>query len=73
MESWETCYSTSDLLLLNARSVNNKTNLICYLLVDEYADLACIAETWLSKEGGVLLSELCPLGFKIQQQSKLGG
>lgn len=63
---------TLKLQLPNARSVHNKTNFIRDLIMDEHADPGRITETWLGEEG-VLLLELCPLGFKLQQQPRLGG
>lgn len=41
--------------------------------MDQHADLGCIAETGVGKEGGILLPELCPPGFMIQWQPRLGG
>ena len=45
--------STLKLVLLNARSVSNKTQLIHDLILEEDADLACITETWIGREGGL--------------------
>ena len=39
-------------LLMVARSVQNKTALIHDVILDEGADLACITETWVGEEGG---------------------
>ena len=50
--------STLRLVLLNARSVSNKTQLIYDLILDENADLACITETWIGREGGPPSSHL---------------
>ncbi|KAF7246590.1 Craniofacial development protein 2 [Varanus komodoensis] len=54
------CPSGLTVLLLNARSVHNKTSLIHDLIVDEGADLACITETWIGEGGDVALSQLRP-------------
>ena len=61
------------MLLLNARSVHNKTSLIHDLIVDEAADLACITETWVGEQGGVSLSQLCPPGYLVQHQGRPEG
>ena len=55
-------------LLMNARSVQNKTALIHDVILDEGADLACITETWVGEEGGVPLSQLCLPGYSVQHQ-----
>ena len=47
------------LLLLNVRSVQNKSQLIADLINDEGVDLACIMETWANAEGGVAVSQIC--------------
>ena len=48
--------SSHTVLLMNARSVQNKTALTDDVILDEGADLACITETWVGEEGGVPLS-----------------
>lgn len=48
--------SSLKLELINARSVNNETQLIHNLILDEGADLACITEIWLGGEDNVNLS-----------------
>ncbi|KAF7235047.1 Vomeronasal type-2 receptor 26 [Varanus komodoensis] len=60
-------------LLLNARSVNNKSSLIHDMIVDEGADLACITETWVGEGGDVALSQLCPPGYLVQHCSRPEG
>ena len=44
--------STLHLVLLNARSVFNKAQVIHDLILEEDADLACITEIWIDGEGG---------------------
>ncbi|KAF7245399.1 RNA-directed DNA polymerase from mobile element jockey [Varanus komodoensis] len=61
------------MLLLNARSVHNKTSLIHYLIVDEGADLACITETWAGEGADVSLSQLCLPVFLVQHRPRPGG
>ncbi|XP_061464713.1 uncharacterized protein LOC133376492 [Rhineura floridana] len=65
--------SDLQLLLFNARSINNKTSLIHDLIVDEAADLACITETWVSDLGGINLSQLCPPGYSVQHLGRSEG
>lgn len=47
------------MLLFNATSVNN-TMFILDLILDKEADQACVTEIWLSEEGSLNLSLLCP-------------
>ena len=56
-------------MLLNTRSVKNKTQLV--QILDEGADLACITKTLVSAEGSVALSLMCPPGYSIQYQGRL--
>ena len=48
--------STLTLVLLNARSVSNKAQLIQDLILENDADLACITKMWMGSKGGVPLS-----------------
>lgn len=56
------------LLLLNAKSLNNKICLIQNLILDENADMVYITDAWLETAGGVNLSQLCPPDFQVLQQ-----
>lgn len=60
------------LLLLNVRSVNNKTNHIHDLIMDEHVDVAFITNLVGCRRGSVVISVM-PTRFKIQQQPWLGG
>ena len=53
--------STLNLVLLNARYVSNKAQVIYDLILEEDADLACITETWISGEGGPPLALILSL------------
>ena len=44
--------STLKLVLLNARSVSNKSQIIYDLILEEDADLACITEAWIGRDRG---------------------
>lgn len=52
------------LLLLNAKTVNNKVCLIWDLILNENTDIVCITETWLGAAGGVILPQLCQGAFR---------
>lgn len=61
------------LMLINGRSISNKTTLIPDLITDEELDLACIIETWGSRGGDVNLSLLGPLAFESGHLPEVGG
>ena len=65
--------STLRLVLLNARSVSNKAQVIQDLILEEDTDLACITETWIGGEGGPPLALICPPGYAVQHQGRLEG
>ena len=65
--------STLTLVLLNARSIANKPQVIHDLILEENADLACITETWISGEGSPPLALVCPSGYAVQHQGRLEG
>ena len=65
--------STLRLVLLNARSVSNKVQVIQDLILEEDTDLACITETWIGGEGGPPLALICPPGYAVQHQGRLEG
>lgn len=57
--------SSPKLVLINATSIHKLTHLVHNLIVDEGADLACIAKAWLREEEDVNLSLLCLPGLGI--------
>jgi hypothetical protein len=48
---------------LNARSVANKTGLICETVIDKDLDVLAITETWLKQGDDHVINQLCPPGF----------
>ena len=50
--------NTLSFILLNARSALNEAQLIQELILDETADLACVTETLVGAEGGVIFFNL---------------
>lgn len=52
-------------MLINVRSVNNKTYLIDSLILDETADLVCITKAWLGERDNINLSLFCLTVFRM--------
>ena len=61
------------LLLRNARSVKNKTNVSYDLLLDEEADLACFTETWLGDDSGPTWAQALPARCCVREQGRESG
>lgn len=61
--------SSSNLMPINTRSTTNKTTIIHDVIMDEEIDLACITETWVSREDDINPSLVCPPppGFRSWQ------
>ena len=55
--------------LINAGPANNKYHRIHYLIEEERTDLACIMETWMGKERGIALFQMCPLDTPYRMQA----
>ena len=67
-----------DFCVINARSINNKSQKIKDFVVDNDLDILAITETWLSSENDTsyVTGELCPNGYKflhIPRCSRGGG
>ena len=60
-------------MLLNARSVSNKSQIIQDFMLEEDADLACITKTWMDRERGVPMTFTCHPGYAVQHQGRLEG
>ena len=58
--------------LLNARSVNEKENLIADHIIENNLDVVALTETWLGPQGSnpVLEGDLCPPGYSLALQSR---
>ena len=54
--------------VLNARSVKNKSTVICELITDVSCDCLALTETWLrtGDDESVIKSELCPSGYSLK-------
>ncbi|XP_053145635.1 uncharacterized protein LOC128342394 [Hemicordylus capensis] len=64
------CPQSLTLLLCNARLVQNNSENIHDLILDEGADLVCITETWLEEAGGLVWSQLLPSGYSAEEQMR---
>lgn len=67
-----------DLVLLNSRSIRNKTLLIKDFVVDHNIDLLALTETWLRQgdEDQTVVNEICPSGYNllhVPRVSRAGG
>ena len=62
-------------LVWNAQSLVNKTDNVIQLLTDNYVDIACITETWLSDESSNTTFKIKESGYMIDHtyRSKRGG
>ena len=60
-------------LLLNARSVCNKSTLISEYILDSECDIALITETWLKPDDHTTEGELCPPGYSLTVKSRESG
>ena len=57
-------------LLLNARSVRNKVDLITQLIIDSNFSISAITDTWLTNDESSLASQLTPDGFILLLANK---
>jgi hypothetical protein len=61
------------LALVNARSLNKRTNVISHHLITYNLDLLAATETWLSAESGNSdLLNVCPAGYSAVHTARLG-
>ena len=59
--------------LINARSVNNKTQVIKDFVAEHGIDLLAVTETWLQSEiDGFIIRDLCPTGYSFHYGSRSG-
>ncbi|XP_053165200.1 uncharacterized protein LOC128350700 isoform X2 [Hemicordylus capensis] len=68
LESNATHPQNLTLLLCNSRLVQNKSEVVHDLIMDEGADLLCIMETWLGEASGLVWSQLLPEGYSVVGQ-----
>ena len=64
---WLNTYSPNNysFLLLNARSVRNKVDLITQLIIEYNCSISAITETWLTNDESAIASQLTPNGFTL--------
>lgn len=55
--------------LLNAKLVCHRVSLLCDLIAEKKAELACITKTRFGPEEEGALLEICPTGFGVRHQS----
>ena len=67
--------STINCFLWNARSLNNKVNVLLQFLEDNQTDIVCITETWFSEENSTITFSIKEAGWEIEHtyRSKRGG
>jgi len=57
-------------VVVNARSVGNKSALLCCMIVDSRLDLLLITETWHENSESVSLKRVTPTGFKCAEAAR---
>ena len=57
--------------LLNARSINNKTENVTEFILEHELDILCITETWLQPEDKFTASNVTPSGYSIVSNPRL--
>src|SRR5271156_249265 len=59
--------------VLNARSVNNKTESVVDFVLEHKLDILCITETWLQSEDRFTTNHITPSGYSIISSPRRGG
>ena len=62
--------TTATLGLLNVRSLRNKADFITDYACENYIDILCLTETWLTDNDASLISVIVPYGYKFQHFSR---
>ena len=57
--------------LLNARSVNNKTDSVVEFIVEHQLHILCITETWLQSNDNFTINSITPSGFDVISNPRL--
>ena len=57
--------------LLNARSINNKTETIVDFILEHKLDILCITETWLQSDDSFTTNHVTPCGYSIISSPRL--
>jgi hypothetical protein len=57
--------------LLNARSINNKTETVVEFILEHKLDILCITETWLQSDDSFTSMNVTPSGYSIISNPRL--
>ena len=64
--------SKTNIGLINAQSVRNKTDILHEYILEQNLDLCCFVETWLKENDDWLIKQLTPNGFDILHHDRKG-